>query len=254
VDEFGGVRGRAMPSSSTRMRPSSSSSSMTSHGPATSRMPFGGVSGPNASLLELVAGERQVGHTDHHLRSPRTSFSGTMSSYATASTRQSVGGESGRDHLHLASDKDRKTRARASTVSFAPSISQAPTPSSPGLFPVSATPPRHRPGAIHRLSSGIFGSGASSPKGGGSLFPLPPRSSGSISSSVTGFGPQDDTTSGLLSPGTSPRPSVGSISGAVGGPSKHVVAREGEETPEIWLERITRTVGRNDIAGVLAAR
>jgi hypothetical protein len=177
-----------------------------------------------------------------------------MSSYATASTRQSVGGESGRDHHHHASDKDRRTRARASTVSFAPSISQAPTPSSPGLFPVSATPPRHRPGAIHRLSSGLFGSGASSPKGGGSLFPLPPRSSGSISSSVTGFGPQDDTTSGLLSPGTSPRPSVGSISGAVGGPSKHVVAREGEETSEIWLERITRTVGRNDIAGVLAAR
>jgi hypothetical protein len=254
VDDFGGVRGRTMPSSSTRMRPSSSSSSMTSHGPATSRMPFGGVGGPNASLLELVAGERQVGHTDHHQRSPRTSFSGTMSSYATASTRQSVGGESGRDHHHHASDKDRRTRARASTVSFAPSISQAPTPSSPGLFPVSATPPRHRPGAIHRLSSGLFGSGASSPKGGGSLFPLPPRSSGSISSSVTGFGPQDDTTSGLLSPGTSPRPSVGSISGAVGGPSKHVVAREGEETSEIWLERITRTVGRNDIAGVLAAR
>jgi hypothetical protein len=234
----------------SRIRPSSSASSMTSNDIGTSRTALGGTTrGQNASLLELVAGERQVTLPYTPQRSPRTSFSGTVSSYATVSTHQSIVFEPGRDHLVAG----HRTRARASTVSFAPS-SHLPTPSSPGLFPSSATPPRHRPSVIHRFSSGLFGSGPSSPKGSATLFPLPPRSSGSISSSVTGgLGGLDDAGSGFLSPGTSPRPSVGSISGAMNGVSKQAGTRDGEESPDAWLERMTRTVGRNDIAGVLAA-
>ncbi|KAK8850524.1 hypothetical protein IAR55_004442 [Kwoniella newhampshirensis] len=235
ADEFGNI-------TSQRMRPSTSSSSIASSVLARGRSP-GDDRPPNSIALGLEE------------RSPRTSFTPSMSSLASrGSARNSVVPD---QTLEIAQKAARKSRARASTMSLAPTAHHF-TPPSPGLFPNLATPPRRRPGTITRLSNGLFGSGPSSPRSA-SLFPLPPRSSGSISSvTTTGNGMSghnwEESSTGAFSPGTSPRPSSGSISAAMTSSAvKQAARREGDEKPSRWLERVVNTVGRHEIANVLAA-
>lgn len=264
VDEFGTVR----PVSGTvgspllfsqSMRPSSSASTYAS----APRSPMPDPALRNVSLLDLVDGERQVNMYESPTRSVRTSFSGTVSSGATGSTRHSTAPvPAGETPAAIAA---RSGRARASTVSFAASAPSSHSTSSFPTFatqyPVSATPPRQRPSAISRLSGGLLSSNPSSPKHpGGSLFPLPPRSSGGISPKMTSrstLGSNDEfgvsvRHDPLTSSGPSPRPSLGSIS--TGANLKALAKREAEETPEIWLDRMQQTIGRHDIAMVLASR
>jgi hypothetical protein len=184
------------------------------------------------SALLGIQGEKRILLNETPDQSPRTSYTASVSSLQTASTRQ-----------------DRAGRPRASTVSLTPTYNPL-IPPSPNLLPSSATPPRRRPGTIRRISNGLFGSTPSSPRSS-SLFPLPARSSGSISSGVTGNGGFEDTGSGM----TSPRPSAGSISAVVGGYSvKQLSQRDGDESSEAWLERVVANVGRNEISNVLASR
>ncbi|WVF68224.1 hypothetical protein IAT40_002989 [Kwoniella sp. CBS 6097] len=240
IDEFGNITLQGH--DPTRMRPSISSSSINSSGAARGRL-IGDESarpslGPQVDLTEK--------------RSPRSSFTPSMSSLGSAIQPAMADASTQAPGEAKAA---RRNRVRASTISLAPTSYHFAPPTSPSIFPAAATPPRRRPGTIHRLSNGLFGSGPSSPRSS-SLFPLPPRSSGSISSSAT-TGPQwDETSTGFLSPGTSPRPSTGSISATISGNSnalKEASAREGEETPRQWLDRVVATVGRNDISNVLAA-
>nr|XP_018259729.1 uncharacterized protein I303_07797 [Kwoniella dejecticola CBS 10117]OBR81887.1 hypothetical protein I303_07797 [Kwoniella dejecticola CBS 10117] len=257
IDEFGNIStqgGANEIGRSQRMRPSTSSSSMAS---STAGALRGRSVGDETSRLSHdLAGDR----------SPRSSFTPPLSSLINS--RHDT-----RDKPELSQEKEsqttRKTRVRASTISLAPTsyhFGPPQRPSSPNLFPIAATPPRRRPGTIHKLSNGLFGSGGSpgpsSPKN--SLFPLPPRSSGSISSSYTnnqGFAGWEDsntttTTNGFLSPGTSPRPSTGSISAVVSPNNsdiKRLAMRDGDESAAVWLERIVCTVGRDEIANVLAS-
>ncbi|WWC72577.1 uncharacterized protein I206_106539 [Kwoniella pini CBS 10737] len=262
IDEFGNIPishgGIGEFGRSQKMRPSTSSSSMASS---------------NAGALRGRSIGEENFRPSHDLseeRSPRSSVTPSLSSLMN--TRSDIGDKT--EILHEQESKAaRKNRVRASTISLAPTshhFGPPRRPSSPNLFPIAATPPRRRPGTIHRLSNGLFGSGGASPGPSSpknSLFPLPPRSSGSMSSSYNtnqGFTGWEDsitnttteTTNSFLSPGTSPRPSTGSLSAAVSPGSsdiKQVVQRDGEEPPKVWLDRIVNNVGRNEIANVLAS-
>ncbi|KAL7422861.1 hypothetical protein Q5752_002158 [Cryptotrichosporon argae] len=132
-----------------------------------------------------------------------------------------------------------RARARASTIASGAGAYQPPSayqaPPSPNVFAAAATPPRHRPGSLRRLSNGLF-RGSTSPKTA-SLFPLPPRSSGSMSSLV-GY---EDGPFGSASP----RMSVGSMSMTT------PTIIEGE-APEEWVSRLG-SYSRRDVAGLLAA-
>lgn len=233
MDEFGAVRSRGEWQTGTTMRPTSTASSDAGT--------HGGIMNPQTALLGLSNAERSIFLNDTPDRSPRTSIAAaSISSAATGSTRHST---------LIEPHKSRNGRARASTMFSGSSTHFAPPPS-PQVFPVAATPPRRRPSVIQRLSSGVLRTGPSSPRNN-SLFPLPPRSSGSLSSTFTNpLGP-DDTASSA----TSPRPSAGSLSAAMGTTSlKAIAAVEGEETPEQWLARVSSKIGREEIANVLAAR
>nr|XP_019051084.1 hypothetical protein I302_01532 [Kwoniella bestiolae CBS 10118]OCF30014.1 hypothetical protein I302_01532 [Kwoniella bestiolae CBS 10118] len=238
IDEFGnipsgpaGEMGR-----SQRMRPSTSSSSMASSGA------FRGRSIGDDNVRPGPGG------AEEQTRSPRTSFTPSIASLGSGSNTQETKAQ-------------RKNRVRASTISLAPTAYHfaPPRPSSPNLFPIAATPPRRRPGTIHRISNGLFGSGSSgpsSPKTSSSLFPLPARSSGSMSSSTGVVGWEDTSgsnTNGFLSPGTSPRPSTGSITAMSNSMIKQVSQRQDEETPKAWLDRVVDSVSRDEIANVLAS-
>ncbi|WWD20709.1 hypothetical protein CI109_105185 [Kwoniella shandongensis] len=228
ADEFGAL-------STRQVRPSTSSSSTTSSVLARGRSP---VDDRPPSGISVGLGER----------SSRTSFTPSISSLASGSPRNSLVPEQASEVTQKAV---RKNRARASTMMTLGPTSYNFTPPSPGLFPSLATPPRRRPGTMTRLSNGLFGSGPSSPRSTG-LFPLPPRSSGSISS-ATGAA-WDEGSTGLLSPGTSPRPSTGSVSAAMTSSAvKQASVRESGESPSHWLDRVVTTVGRHEIADVLAA-
>nr|XP_019000387.1 uncharacterized protein I203_07169 [Kwoniella mangroviensis CBS 8507]OCF63848.1 hypothetical protein I203_07169 [Kwoniella mangroviensis CBS 8507] len=238
IDEFGNIPMGGDAGRSQRMRPSTSSSSMASSGALRGRSIGDDNGRPGVEELQT--------------RSPRTSFTPSIASLGSI-TRQDE------------TKAQRKNRVRASTISLAPTAYHfaPPRPSSPNLFPIAATPPRRRPGTIHRISNGLFGSGSSgpsSPKTSSSLFPLPARSSGSMSSSTGGgmVGWEDtsgtNTTNGLLSPGTSPRPSTGSIPAAMTNSMiKQISQRQDEESPKAWLERIVNNVQRDEIANVLAS-
>jgi hypothetical protein len=164
-----------------------------------------------------------------------------------ASTRSSIISNSSRPETRSLVSR---ARPRASTVSVGPTT-QAFIPASPTLYPTAATPPRRRPSAIRKLSNTLLGTkpSSSSPKSS-SLFPLPPRSSGSISSGLTASGfTWDDASSAGTS--MSPRPSLGSIAGPTLN-LKQLAARVPEESAEDYVRRISTTIPRNEIAGVLA--
>ena len=147
-------------------------------------------------------------------------------------------------------------RPRASTVSFAPSPSSLMPPPSATFMSVAATPPRRRPSAFSRISTSLLRSGPSSPRSPG-LFPLPARSTGSpASDNISSFAPWDEHgSSGMLTPGASPRPSIGSVTAAMTGfAARSIVALKEGETPDQWIERLAATVGPGDIAGILASR
>ncbi|ORY20870.1 hypothetical protein BCR39DRAFT_554628 [Naematelia encephala] len=245
MDEFGGLRPQDWPASA-RMRPSSSSSSSLMNSPRLRAR--SSVDQQETSLFGLGDSERRIFLNDPPDSSPRASFTGSISSVQTNSGRPSTGADLQRE----TSTVKRLNRARASTISSGqPTHYNLQPPISPNLFPATATPPRRRPSVMQRISNSRFGSTASSPKGG-SLFPLPARSSGSISSSYTGLAASDDA-SPFLSPGSSPRPSTGSISanGISNVIKQAAVIRDGE-TPVIWLDRVTSTIGREEISNVLA--
>jgi hypothetical protein len=237
VDEFGSVRSGDEWSHGSMIRPTSSFSDVSS----VRRPGSGVITAENSqTLLDLSEADRHVLSLETPDRSPRTSIAAaSISSVQSASTRQSG---------KLDAPQGRTGRARASTM-FSKPPSSFGRPPSPLVVPAAATPPRRRPSVIQRLSSGVLRSGQSSPRG--SLFPLPPRSSGSLSSSVpTPWGPEE-TPSSLASP----RPSAGSVTAAMGTSSlKALAAREEGDTPDIWLERVVGRIGRNDIANVLASR
>ncbi|WWC92314.1 uncharacterized protein L201_007268 [Kwoniella dendrophila CBS 6074] len=271
IDEFGNIPPGLIGEfgKSQRMRPSTSSSSMGSSTAALRGRSIGEDNArPSTSSGTGIGLEGNIDQT----RSPRTSFTPSMSSL----------GSKPEVPLQQETKTARKNRVRASTISLAPTaypFVPPNRPSSPNLFPIAATPPRRRPGTIHRISNGLFGGsgnsssiGPSSPKNNSSsLFPLPPRSSGgSLSSSTTfnttgqggGVAWEDGsnsytTTNGFLSPGTSPRPSTGSLSATTTTMSnslmKQLSQRENEESPNQWLDRIVNNVGRNEIANVLAS-
>lgn len=200
------------------------------------------------SLLGLNSADRQIFLNHTPGTSPRGSIAASFNSTGPASAVIPSSPDPAGRMSRL------RTRMRASTVSSGQSSSSLVPPTSPTLFPLAATPPRRRPSVIQRLSNSRFGT-VGSPKSGSSLFPLPPRSSGSVSSST---GPDQfwgETPPALLSPSTSPRPSMGSISAAMGERAQKAVAKQLEgETVDAWLERVTSQVGRSEITNVLAAR
>jgi len=235
IDEFGTIRPGSDWTASGSMRPPSvASSDVGSTGGALS------LNSPQSALLGLTNPDRQIMFLDTPERSPRTSIAGTsVSSAGTPATKSSA---------LFDTTANRRGRARASTMFSGPSSYAAPQPPAQN-FPAAATPPRRRPSVIQRLSSGVLRTTPSSPRN--SLFPLPPRSSGSISSSFTSPLGGDDTTSSM----TSPRPSAGSVTAAMGTTSlKAIAARVDDETIEQWLERVSSKIGRDEIANVLAAR
>ncbi|WVQ85950.1 hypothetical protein IAT38_008118 [Cryptococcus sp. DSM 104549] len=245
VDEFGAVVGEAGQGQGQgqRMRPSTSSSSMSS-GPARAKSMIG-----DEALLGLHHDERPAGAG----RPSRSSLTPSSSSFASSSRQQTVP-DPAHDLHALPSKPVTRNRARASTIGLTPSSYHFAPPPTASPFPIAATPPRRRPSIRHRISNNLFGgSGPSSPQN--SLFPLPPRSSGSTTSlampgSVSGW---EDGSAGMLSPGTSPRPSTGSLTVPKSVAMKQAAVREGEETPRQWLERVVNTVGRDEIANVLAS-
>lgn len=248
TSEFGAFQPQNWASGGYQMRPSSSSSSDVESGRSRSRARRGILtrgSGQNA-LLDLLEGDRQVFLNETPERSPRTSLTAaSVSSVASGST-----GQSGNDLLN------RKGRARASTLSAAPSSSSIGRPTSPPpVLPFAATPPRRRSSAILRISHGLLSSGASSPRSS-TLFPLPPRSSGSLSSSQTNrLGSPDELESGSASSVTSPRRSGGSAPGTISTADlKALSIKLSDESPEQYLDRISHVVGNGDIATVLASR
>ncbi|KIR30883.1 ARF guanyl-nucleotide exchange factor [Cryptococcus deuterogattii LA55] len=224
VDEFGGVANQ-------HSRPSASASSMRPSDTARD----GAMMEDNVRLESQQEANQPVG------RASRSSMTPSLSSNAS-STRHSILGDS----LHAHATASRRSRVRASTISLAPASYHF-TPPSPSTFPTSATPPR-RQSTIRRLSNGLFGSASSSPQHS-ALFPLPPRSSGSTSSIVTGtqtFGQGwEDGSSGMLSPGVSPRPSLGSLA-VKPNAMKQAAVPEGGESPKEWLGRALSTVGSGD--------
>lgn len=232
VDEFGEM-------ASQPMRPSKSAYSMGPSDTARGR----------AVMEDVVHLESQQEKNHTGGRASFSSITPPLSSNAS-STQYSVLG----DPLHTHKIASRRGRARASTVSLAPTSYHF-TPPSPSTFPTSATPPR-RQSTIRRLSNGLFGSASSSPQRS-SLFPLPPRSNGSTSSIPTGAQTSgqgwEDGSIGVLSPGASPRPSLGSLAVKTNA-MKQAVVPEGEESSKEWLERALSTVGRCEIANILASR
>ena len=249
--EFGAFQPQSW-AGGVQMRPSSSSSSdvgSSRRSRSNSRARRGtltqGGSGQNA-LLDLMERDRQVFLSETPEPSPRTSFTAaSVSPINSGSARKS-----GTDLLN------RKGRARASTLSAAPSssiIARAASP--PPVLPFAATPPRRRSSAIFRISHGLLHSGASSPRSS-TLFPLPPRSSGSLSSGRTNrLGSADDIGSGSISSMTSPRRSGGSAPGSTSTAEiKALAIRLPDEAPEQYLDRISHAVGNGDIATILASR
>lgn len=222
-EEFGVVSG------GTRMRAeSSSSSSMASPRLMSRAATLGSPAQPSADQ-----GERVIFLDEPLSGSPRNSIS--ASSYTNSPALSTT----------LPSRSKRMSRARASTISSGPPSSTFP-PQSPNLYPVSATPPRRRPSVIHRISTGLLGT---SPKPPGGLFPLPPRSSGSVSSVNTGgFG--DEAASSALRLSTSPRQSTGSAVPSAPAPP----VPDPDETPAEWLERVANKVSREELSGVLARK
>ncbi|RXK41973.1 hypothetical protein M231_00694 [Tremella mesenterica] len=227
LDEFGVVRPGRL-EDRTRV-PSSSSSSMIS--PAS--IPGFHLDSPP---LPVSNSDRLILLDEPLSRSPRNSFSAS-SPLATSVQPPST------------AVSKRFARARASTVSSVGPSSASLLPPSPNIYPIAATPPRRRPSVIHRISTGLLGS---SPKATG-LFPLPPRSSGSASSTFTNGLPNNGS-SVALSLTTSPRPSTSSVPGATAKHSVNVPAIEADESAQDWLARVMTTIGRVDIAGVLATR
>jgi hypothetical protein len=206
-----------------------------------------------------------------------------MSTETERSKRSSVASsQSGNQSIRLPSSDIRRegslvsrARPRASTVSVGPTT-QAFVPSlePPVIYPAAATPPRRRPSAIRKLSNTLLGAGSksstSSPKST-SLFPLPPRSSGSLSSSLnnSGFHWEEPTPApGGTGTSASPRPSMGSFTApsasistssasTTGGTGpilnlKQIAARDGDESADDYVRRVSLAVPRNEIAGVLA--
>ncbi|TYJ52719.1 hypothetical protein B9479_006687 [Cryptococcus floricola] len=222
VDEFGGLV-------SQRMRPSTSSSSVASSVPGRNTA----VTSDETQAEPQYDGKILAGTE----RPSRTSMTPSLSSN-NSSHRQSIL----LDPSHAHKPPPHRSRVRASTVSLAPTSYHF-TPSSPVTFPTAATPPR-RQGTIRRLSNGLFG--ASTSPQPASLFPLPPRSSGSTSSIGTGV-PGDES-----SFGTSPRPSTGSLTTKPKALKEAAIVHD-EETPRHWLNRVIATVGRGEISNVLAA-
>ncbi|WVR08533.1 hypothetical protein IAU60_005588 [Kwoniella sp. DSM 27419] len=244
MDEFGNLQLRDG-DHQTAMRPSMSASSVGSSSALRARS-MGSETGRPALGPQIDTQKEE---------SPRTSFAPSVSSIGSASRQLSVPEPQAAGPDVPAT---RRNRARASTIALGPTSYHHFGPPSPNLIPAAATPPRSkRPGTIHRLSNGLFGSTSSSPKST-SLFPLPPRSSGgSLSSPMTGSTPTpqwDEGSAGFLSPGTSPRPSTGSISAAMSNSAiKQAMAREDDEEPRQWLERVIATIPRQEISNVLAA-
>jgi hypothetical protein len=227
VDEFGSMR-------NSNEWPSPSNISSISSSPRTMQERLSSDD-PGQTGLGLQDGERlRVGSNRSSVASTSTS-----SRPIEPSTRSLVS----------------RARPRASTVSVGPTT-QAFIPASPVMYPAAATPPRRRPSAIRKLSNTLLGATAkvsSSPKSS-SLFPSPPRSSGSVSSGLTASGFHWDETSSIGT-STSPRPSFGSIAPSPGPPSlsvKQLAARNTEESAEDYVRRISSTIPRNEIAGILA--
>lgn len=242
VDEFGGIHYADEWASNQRtLHPSSSTpSSITSPHSSEGRSPIEEVSkNPLVSREKDPRMPLQSGLERHS----RTSMPGSVAS------RPSSSSDAQREWSGVS-----RARPRASTISTGPTT-QAFAPPSPSLLPRSATPPRRRPSILHRVSNGLMGSRPSSPRQD-SLFPLPPRSSGSVSSIMTpGGGGWEDGSSTALSPGTSPRPSFGSFTAvSTPGAIKQAAKRDGDETPEQFLYRVQSIIGRSDIASVIAAK
>lgn len=236
TDEFGRLSADVWPRG-IRMRPSFSSSSDV----ASSRLSVQDDL-PYVSLLGLEGGSPNPS-TETSRRSPTSSPGPSILPTVTASNRQPVEKDL-RAHQRI-------NRPRASTLSTGASITSFVGPPSPGLFPTAATPPRRRPSVIHRVSNGRFGSDPSSPKASASLFPLPPRFTGTpvIAGALT------HGDAGMTSQVTSPRPSFGSIAAAMDSSViKQVAKRQDEETPEMWSNRVAMKISRAEIAGVLTAR
>lgn len=251
VDEFGGLSMKA-----SKGRPSTAGSAHTARS----------YRAPNATLLDLHGADKRIFLDESPARSARNSFSGsgqTKSSAHSARTepthpQTAVPGRGSMDAAMPPSAiaQASKTRARASTVSFtASSPPSSFAPPSPIFRALGATPPRRRPSAISRISGSRRGSTPSSPKGG-SLFPLPPRSSGgsSVPALSADEGHSASGQSILLSPGTSPRPSTTSLTGRNEGLLKQVSKVEEGQTVVQWLDKVQQLVGSGDIAGVLASR
>ena len=240
VDEFGSLRSDDW-SEELSMRPSFSSSSDV----ASPRL--SAQDDPHVALLGLD-GDRRIFPNEPPLRSPKMSLTTSVSSLSTGSMRGEVQKET---QAH-----GPRNRPRASTMSNSPSTHSLASPNPPGSVLIAATSPRRRPSAILRLSSGIFGANSASSKVPSSLFPLPPRSSNSNSSGVNGnvasSGEVESNHSGQTS---GPQSSFKSITTAMeSSDMKQVVARQGEETPGQWLNRVIVAIGRNEIANVLAKR
>lgn len=252
VDEFGTIR-HSQDESQSPSNASSPSFSSPQQAPG-SRVSFDDPANSHGSLLGLQDAERRRIYHDNG--SNRSSIAASIASQATSTSAQ----------LPAASDicKERsfigRARPRASTMSSGPT-NQPFTPPSPVIFPAAATPPRRRPSAIRKLSNTLLGtsprSGAAPSPKSSSLFPLPPRSSGSISSGLTqGSVLAVDDIHGLGPTSTaSPRPSMGSI---IAAPTsalpnfKQIAKRQGDETPEQYVDRISSIIPRNEIAGALA--
>ena len=248
VDEFGGLPSRVLDRTSS-FRPSSSRSSSDLPSPGSRR----GILSrdvAHSSLLGSHGSDSRGFLSETPERSPRTSFTG-----ASTSSIASGSGESSRKSTDPPPVPEMlprsRGRPRASTLSSGVTFNSLLPPLSPNLFPVSATPPRRRPSAIARLSQGLLSSGTSSPRSN-SLFPLPPKPSSPFS---PGIGISDDATSTSVSSAASPRPSAGSISAAADNAAiKAASVRRDDETVEEYLQRVTTTVGRGDVARVLASR
>ena len=252
VSEFGAFQPQDL-TGGFQMRPTSSSSSDIGSGRSRSNsrarrgiLTRGGTG--QSALFDLLERDRLIYLNETSDRSPRTSF--TAGSVSSVTSGSGSTGQSGSENTN------RKGRPRASTLSAAPSSSSVNRPTSPPpILPFAATPPRRRSSAIFRISHGLLNSGASSPRNS-SLFPLPPRSSGSLSSSQTNrLGSPDDIGSGSMSSMNSPRRSGGSAPGILSTADiKALAVRLSDETPEQYLDRISHSVGNGDIATVLASR